>query len=184
MEWTKVLILSYTILILFVLVVKIIIKKLNTNILSEQKDYQLKKYFFSYSELNFFYVLKNILEKQYWNQYIIFPKTRLADIFEPIYKSQALLNKIRAKHIDYIIVDLNNHCKPVLAIELNWTSHLSYKMEKSDTFKQNIFEYTWLPLIYFSNGEIENISKIQNRIFSFLWNINKPLQQWEVKEQN
>jgi len=42
---------------------------------------------------------------------------RLADIFETDYQKN--LNKIRAKHIDYLIVDTKKNYTPVLAIELN-----------------------------------------------------------------
>ena len=42
---------------------------------------------------------------------------RLADIFETDYQKN--INKIRAKHIDYLIIDTEKHYTPVLAIELN-----------------------------------------------------------------
>ena len=45
-------------------------------------NYQKKQYFFSYSEYQFFLILQKILQKNYNWKYIIFPKVRVADIFE------------------------------------------------------------------------------------------------------
>lgn len=140
---------------------------------TNQWEYRKKDYFFSYSELKFFESLKFILEKNFWNKYWIFPKVRLADIFET--KKQGNLNKIRAKHIDYLIVNLEKHCDPVLAIELNWKSHFSFSMKKSDNFKRETFKNAWLPLIYFFNNEKENLELIEREIKTIiLWNSDTP----------
>ena len=121
-----------------------------------------KKYFFSYSELIFYKTLKTLLNENFiW--YEIFPKVRLADIFEA--NSQGTLNKIRAKHIDYLIVDSKNNYTPTLALELNWNSHNSFKMKKSDNFKKEIFKENNIPLFSFYNREANNkvfINKILN----------------------
>lgn len=115
--------------------------------------FQKKKYFFSYSELIFFKNLKKIITENFQG-YEIFPKVRLADIFQT--KEQWSLNKIRAKHIDYLIVDSENNYNPILAIELNGNTHNSFRMKKSDSFKKEIFKKNDIPLFYFYNQEVSN----------------------------
>lgn len=147
--------------------------------------YRQKQYFFSYSELQFFYIIHNFLKQKFWNKYWIFPKVRLADIFEPNYRNQSLLNKIWSKHIDFLIVDYTNHCKPILWIELNWPSHFRKEVIKNDYFKKEIFEKTGLPLVCFQNNDIKDPAFIESTLSSkYLWNINKFWQWSIIKEQN
>lgn len=151
---------------------------------TNEQEYRQRQYFFSYSELQFFYILQNVLSKNFWNKYGIFPKVRLADIFEPYKKSQSLLNKIWSKHIDFLIVDLENHCNPILWIELNWTSHQKKSVLRNDYFKQEIFKKTGLQLAYFNNNDIKSPAFIEWVLTTkYLWNINKSLiwSEWEKK---
>lgn len=145
-------------------------------------NYQKKQYFFSYSEYQFFLILQKSLQKNYNWKYIIFPKVRVADIFET--NNQKWINKIRAKHIDFLIVDTEKHFDPVLAIELNWSSHFTEKQKKSDKFKQELFDRTWFYFIIFYNQQIQNINFIEEKIIKTLWNINKFWQWSIIKEQN
>lgn len=128
--------------------------------------FKRKKYFFSYPEIIFFKNLKKTLNENFSWSYGIFPKVRLADIFDA--DNQGNLNRIRSKHIDYLIIDYTNNCNPVFAIELNWKSHYSFKVRESDNFKKELFKNTWLPLLYFYNNEIENINFIENKIKTLL----------------
>ena len=169
----------YVILILIILFL-IIFWKRNLNL----EKFRKKEYFFSISEFKFFQTLQLILEKNFWKKYLIFPKVRLADIFETDYQKN--LNKIRAKHIDYLIIDTEKHYTPVLAIELNWPSHFSKKMKKSDIFKKQLFKNTWLPLIYFFNSEIEKREFIEKKCINelTLWNNDKFLESQEKEEKH
>ena len=169
----------YVILILIILFL-IIFWKRNLNL----EKFRKKEYFFSYSEFKFFQTLQLILEKNFWKKYLIFPKVRLADIFETNYQKN--LNKVRAKHIDYLIIDTEKHYTPVLAIELNWPSHFSKKMKKSDIFKKQLFKNTWLPLIYFFNSEIEKREFIEKKCINalILWNNDKFLESQEKEEKH
>ena len=130
-------------------------------------NYKRKQYFFSYHELELYKLLSSILQSQYWTKYDIFPKVRLADIFEPT-DWKKWISKIISKHVDFLIVNCQNHADPILAIELNWESHNSYIQEKSDKFKNELFDKLWLKLMIIDNNEVQNHEKIKEVITSSL----------------
>lgn len=152
---------------------------------TNEQEYKQRQYFFSYSELQFFYILQNVLSKNFWKKYGIFPKVRLADIFEPTFKNQWLLNKIWSKHIDFLIVDLEKNCNPILWIELNWSSHMQKSVLRNDYFKQEIFKKTGLSLAYFNNSDIKSPAFIEwVLITNYLWNINRFSKLKATEEKN
>ena len=130
-------------------------------------NYKRKQYFFSYHELELYKLLNILLKSQYWEKYDIFPKVRLADIFEPT-DWKKWISKIISKHVDFLIVNCQNHADPILAIELNWESHNSYIQEKSDKFKNELFDKLWLKLMIIDNNEAQNHEKIKEVITSSL----------------
>ena len=68
--------------------------------------YYAKPYFFSRSEQEFYNILNSKLDA---HRYTIFPKVRLGDFIEVNHDergNRTWWNKIRAKHIDYLIWDL------------------------------------------------------------------------------
>jgi hypothetical protein len=117
--------------------------------------------------LELYKLLRVILQSQYWEQYDIFPKVRLADIFEPA-DWKKWISKIWSKHVDFLIVNCHNHADPVLAIELNWESHNSYVQAKSDNFKNKLFNEKWPKLITINNNEVQNYEKIREIITASL----------------
>ena len=129
--------------------------------------YKRKPYFFTYHELELYKLLNTLLKSQYWEKYDIFPKVRLADIFEPT-NWKKWISKIWSKHIDFLIVDCQNHADPVLAIELNWESHNSYVQAKSDDFKNKLFNEKGPRLITINNNEVQNHEIIKEIINSSL----------------
>ena len=94
-------------------------------------------------EAAFFYELK----KQLSEGYNIFPKMRIADFLETTatgrdyYKQR---NKILPKHVDFLICD--QYFKPLLAIEVNGSSHRQEKVQVNDALKKEIFEAAEIPL--------------------------------------
>lgn len=129
--------------------------------------YKRRQYFFSYHELELYKLLSGLLQSQYWEKYDVFPKVRLADIFETT-NWKKWISKIRSKHVDFLIVNCQNHADPILAIELNWESHSSYVQAKSDEFKNRLFRENWLKLITIYNNEVQNHEKIKEIIISSL----------------
>lgn len=88
------------------------------------------------------------LNKQIPEGYHIFPKMRLADIMETTATGREFhgqFNRISKKHIDFLICD--QYYKPVLAIELNGSSHQTVRAQKSDEFKKKAFENIGLRLV-------------------------------------
>ena len=163
----------YRILIIFIIIIALALflkNRLEEN--NEDNDfnsinYKKKQYFFSYHELELYKFLNNLLKSQYGEKYDIFPKVRLADIFEPA-DWKKWISKIWSKHVDFLIVDCQNHANPVLAIELNWESHNSYIQAKSDKFKNEIFGELWLKLITINNDEVQDHEKIKKIVIPFL----------------
>jgi len=155
----------YRILIIFVVIIALAWFLKNRSEDTEDNDsyfpnYKRKQYFFSYHELELYKLLNVLLKSQYWEKYDIFPKVRLADIFEPTGWKKGL-SKIVSKHVDFLIVDCQNHADPVLAIELNGESHNSYVQAKSDDFKNKLFNEKWLKLITINNNEVQNHERIK-----------------------
>ncbi len=118
----------------------VVIKLLNTQPEEEKPlPYRAKKYLFSRSEHEFLRILQEHLDTK---RYMVFPKVRLADFIEvtaPKEEFQGWWNKIRSKHVDFLIWDVQEN-KIVLAIELDGKSHNSEKMQKRDEFVNKLYE--------------------------------------------
>jgi len=135
MNWTYFIVI---VVILFVgfLVLKLIIEKQKSE---DLLPYRSKCYLFTRSELEFLRALNLAVDKE---RYMIFPKVRLADFVEVTLKGkeyQGWWNKIRSKHIDFLIWDVQEN-KIALAIELDGKSHGSAKMQERDAFVEKLYE--------------------------------------------
>lgn len=94
------------------------------------------------SETAFFFEL----EKQLPQGYHIFPKMRIADLIDATdgYGLRYRKNKILPKHIDFAICD--SYFKPIMAIELNGSSHNRADRIERDQLVNEIFRVASLPL--------------------------------------
>ncbi len=111
---------------------------------TESLLYKAKASVFDKREVMLFQELK----RQIPEGYHIFPKMRLADIMETTAAGREFhgqFNRISKKHIDFLICD--QYYKPVLAIELNGSSHQTVRAQKSDEFKKKAFENIDLRLV-------------------------------------
>lgn len=133
--------------------------------------YLKKESLLTAAEKNFYLALSEALK----DNYLIFPKVRLADIIcLPILRGSNYyyyLNKIIAKHIDFLICDKKS-IKPILIIELDDTSHLSYKREKRDTFINEISKAAELPILHVKNAKNYDYIKVNNEITNLLFKNN------------
>ena len=69
--------------------------------------------------------------------------------------------KISSKHVDFLIVD--EHFKPVLAIELDDKTHLEKDRKKRDIFLDSVFKKAGVPLKRITTKELfQNKVKIQD----------------------
>jgi len=131
--------------------------------------YSKKKFLFSIPERHFFEILNEIFKD---TEYSVFPKVRLWDILEiqSNYKTYyTYQNKIRSKHIDYVICK-GIYFQPVLVIELDGKHHWTdANTIYNDKIKNNIFEATKLPIIRVqakASKSDYNITQLKNKIFN------------------
>lgn len=112
----------------------------------EKFPYQLKSYFLSPAELSFYHVLSSIIAPKI----TICPKIRLADIFSvsPKKENFAYFNKISSKHIDFLLCQADT-MQPILAIELDDSSHKRQSRQERDEFVNKAFKAARLPLVRF-----------------------------------
>jgi len=117
-------------------------------------SYYLKKSIFTDTELKFYNWLNAFLiNHNLNNEYLLFSKIRMADIFysPSTWNSgdnKKYIYKILAKHIDFIITD--KKWAPVLLLELDDKFHSWRKYYRSDELKNDISKYTGIPLLRFT----------------------------------
>ncbi len=124
------------------------------------------KAFLSRCEASLFCTLQKTLFDNYWERFSVFPKVRLWDIADTKYIANWW--RISSRHVDFLIVDTRKFFKPVVAIELNWKTHLKSKQKKVDRFKKNFFDIINIPLETIKNSELNRQSIIKQRIFGYI----------------
>jgi len=100
-----------------------------------------KKALLNKNELNFFYELNKYLKKNFWEKYYVLSQVRILDFFQ---KAHSI--KTFKWSLDFLICDFENNMEPILAIELNWYSHLNFFQRISDRSKKELLEKRWIPL--------------------------------------
>lgn len=116
------------------------------------------KYLLTKTEYSFYKSLKPICDN---HDCLICPKVGLKDMAEVTDKSNYYkwFGKINQKHVDFLICDSN--LKPLFALELDDYSHSNQRAQKSDEFKDALYNSIGLPLkrIKVNNtyNEIEHI---------------------------
>ncbi|MFC1789493.1 DUF2726 domain-containing protein [Patescibacteria group bacterium] len=124
--------------------------------------YLKKKYFLTKAEMSFFRVLEQAIE----NKYYIFPQVHLSDLIYTTAKRKnyyRYLNKINRKSVDFVLVE-KNYLNPLLAIELDDSSHNNEGRIKRDEFVEDAFEDAGLPLLRIKNSYSYDIQKVKELI--------------------
>jgi very-short-patch-repair endonuclease len=127
-----------------------------------------KKCLFTEAELSFYRVLIQVTSSRDLH---IFAKVRLADLID-IKKGtnnrQGYFNKIKSKHIDFVLC--NQRLEPVIAIELDDASHKKSNRVSRDEFLNKALENANLKILripaqhsYNVNELNESINKINNQ---------------------
>jgi len=114
-------------------------------IFHRKKAYPYKiTYLLSKSESVFYNSLKPVCDKY---GYVICPKVGLKDFIAVTSKRDYLkwFRKISQKHVDFLICDKN--LRPIMAIELDDSSHELKKARKNDEFKNELYKRMGFPLI-------------------------------------
>ena len=127
-------------IILLIIVYFIELLKKNENTNSSEKEnysnYLMLTNPMTETELKFCKILKTITDKY---NLIIIPQIQLQKIFKVYSKKDvAAFNKIKAKSIDFAIVDSNYNYK--MFIELDDNSHYRKDRQKRDVFVNELFE--------------------------------------------
>lgn len=102
-----------------------------------------KKYLLTKTEYSFYTILKQKCDTY---NYLICPKVRLEDFIDVTTNIDKLKYRgyIKSRHVDFIICD--NKLNIIAAIELDDSSHLNIKSQKTDEFKNNLFKTIGIPL--------------------------------------
>jgi very-short-patch-repair endonuclease len=116
---------------------------------NEPLPYRLNGQFVSPAELSFYQVLRSVINEQ---QAVICPKVGLGDLFfiTKQFKSKEYFryrNYIAQKHVDFVLCEPNS-MRPLLAIELDDSSHQHADREQRDSFVDKVFETAGLPLYH------------------------------------
>ena len=152
------------IIIILVVVILALMNEANGNSsllkISNTPKYIKKPSVMSRSESAFFFEL----QKQLPSDFHIFPKMRIADVLDIPngHDYYRMRNKALPKHIDFLISD--KYFKPIVAIEINGSSHNSFKQQQADRIKNEMFKDSGLPLETVNVGTnfADSISRIKS----------------------
>lgn len=128
----------------------------------ERNPYSKKKYLLTLAEKNFFEVLKLSIQD---TNYYICPKVRMADIVyvHEKYNYTAYFNKIKSKHIDFVLCDITS-MSPLIAIELDDSSHLDLDRIERDTFFNLTLTECGITVIRFDVKKSYNVNHIKEKL--------------------
>lgn len=134
-------------IIIIIVVLLTLIASISKGSGTAQYKYTKRGSFFTKNELSFY---RELLSATKGMNVIVFSKVRLADLLEPQKGSsnwQASFNKICSKHTDFVLCELPQ-VRPVLAIELDDSSHDTQKRKERDQFVDQAFSSAKLPILH------------------------------------
>lgn len=114
--------------------------------------YFKKDYTFTKNELFAYRDIKKIADKC---DLVVFPKMRLADICGVTKGTKywnAYFSKIKSKHIDFVLCD-NKLCSPMIAIELDDSTHQREDRKKRDAFVNDLMNHIGIPILHIYNTQ-------------------------------
>jgi hypothetical protein len=126
----------------------------------------LKKHFLlTRAEKDFYDVLLKVVG----SEYATFSKVRMADLFFlPSMDNRSYYHyfgKIKAKHVDFLLCD-KDKVEPLLAIELDDSSHSREDRIERDAFVDKLFEEAKLPILHIRAAASYDENELLNRIKS------------------
>lgn len=143
-----------------------IIRKDETKEISENLPYMKFDYFFTMNEKNFYNIIKPIADIM---NVVIFSKVRLADLIYIKSKSNDYYkhwNKIKAKHVDFVICDKVDF-KPLFVMELDDKSHDKQERIDRDNFIDNALNVAKLPIFHIKVEYNYNVTYIEEIFKTF-----------------
>lgn len=131
-------------------------------------EYERKGHLMTASERDFFNILSEIVGAHYY----ICPQIQLSSILEHrIYHQnwRGALARIHQKSVDYVICDKYNF-EPLVAIELDDSTHDLEERQKRDELVEAIFEEAKFPLLRFRDFRRLSRKDLEDKIFESLPN--------------
>jgi hypothetical protein len=113
----------------------------------EDLPYVLKRYLMSKAERSFLGVLEQVTDS---SRYYIFPQVSLNNVVtveKGTRSFQAFHNKVDRKSVDFVLFDRSG-LSPVLAIELDDSSHEREDRQERDAFVDRVLAKAGLPLLH------------------------------------
>ena len=120
--------------------------------------YRLRSSLLTPTELSFFHVLRDALP-----EYTICPMVRVADIVNPTTTRYADLNRITAKHADFVVCD-SKSLSPLAVVELDDTSHEREDRQKRDAFVDAVYGKVGLTVVHIRPARAYEASDIRLRV--------------------
>lgn len=124
--------------------------------------YRRKDYLLSKAERSFF----GVLHQAVGQEYLIFAKIRVADLLwmpKGTDSRRSHFNKIQAKHIDFVLCD-HDVVRPMLAIELDDSSHGSATRQSRDAFVDEALRTAGLPLLRVPCKAAYNVNELKAQL--------------------
>lgn len=129
--------------------------------------YKKKDYLLTVAERNFYEVLSKIVQE---HNKLLFAKVRLEDLFwmpKGTENRFGYRNRIKSRHIDFLICDKEN-IKPILAVELDDSSHDRGGRRERDNFIDEIMNEAGLPILHVKFSDFYDIKELNNKIINSL----------------
>lgn len=129
-------------------------------------NYKRKDFLMSRAEHEFFDILVEIVGDKYY----VFPQIHLCDILDNKIVGQnwkSAFRHINEKSVDYVVCD-KSYIKPILAIELDDSTHQRKDRKERDGEVERILNDAGLPLLRFENHGSFNKEEIRKNILEKL----------------
>jgi hypothetical protein len=147
---------------------------------AKEFPYRLRDDFLSPAEFSFYKVFNSI----YSTQLTVQSKVRLADIFFVARPNEnyTFFNRIAQKHLDFLICD-SRTMKPLLAVELDDSSHNRLERKERDEFLDQVCQVAGLPLVRLPVKREYNTREIEERVSPFLTGIGPVPYTAQIKDE-
>ena|SRR3989344_1081896 len=133
----------------------------------QKLPYKKKDYLLTVAEKNFYWILSGVAEK---NNSLLFAKVRLEDLLwlpRGTDNRFGLRNRIKSRHIDFVLCDKEN-IKPLIAIELDDSSHNREDRIERDFSIDNILRDAGLPILHQRVQPSYYPQEVEDKIYSLL----------------
>lgn len=169
---TPLIVLSIGVAIVVIAVIAYFALKKQTNGNVPALPYEKRSHFLSAAERSLFGVLEQAVD----GKYLIFAKIRVADLLavqKGALERQGHMNRITSKHVDFVLCDRAS-VAPLLAVELDDSSHDTEARQKRDQFLDDAFRAAGVPILHVRASRSYDVSLMSNQILERL--ASEPMQ--------